>query len=83
MCDAFLETEILRFETNSSPRLPVLPFYFFTFLPFYLFTFLPFYLFTFLPFYLSLATVSSSLAALRQKCLKSSGVRSFGRLKVG
>ena len=78
MCDAFLETEILRFETNSSPRLPFLPFYFFTFLPFY-----PFYLFTFLPFYLSLATVSSSLAALRQKCLKSSGVRSFGRLKVG
>ena len=67
MCDAFLETEILRFETNSSPRLPVLPFY----------------LFTFLPFYLSLATVSSSLAAFRQKCLKSSGVRSFGRLKVG
>ena len=67
MCDAFLETEILRFETNSSPRLP----------------FLPFYLFTLLPFYLSLATVSSSLAALRQKCLKSSGVRSFGRLKVG
>ena len=34
MCDAFLETEILRFETNSSPRLPFLPF-----LPFYLFTF--------------------------------------------
>ena len=34
MCDAFLETEILRFETNSSPRLPFLPFYFFTFLPF-------------------------------------------------
>ena len=34
MCDAFLETEILRFETNSSPRLPV-----FTFLLFYLFTF--------------------------------------------
>ena len=72
MCDAFLETEILRFETNSSPRLP-----------FYLFTFLPFYPFTFLPFYLSLATVSSSLAAFRQKCLKSSGVRSLGRLKVG
>ena len=70
MCDAFLETEILRFETNSSPRLPV-------------FTFLPFYFFTLLPFYLSLATVSSSLAAFRQKCLKSSGVRSFGRLKVG
>ena len=45
MCDAFLETEILRFETNSSPRLPV-----FTFLPFYSFTFLPFYFFTFLPF---------------------------------
>ena len=39
MCDAFLETEILRFETNSSPRLPVLPFYLFTFLPFYPFTF--------------------------------------------
>ena len=78
MCDAFLETEILRFETNSSPRLPV-----FTFLPFYSFTFLPFYFFTFLLFYLSLATVSSSLAALRQKCLKSSGVRSLGRLKVG
>ena len=75
MCDAFLETEILRFETNSSPRLPFLPFYFFTFLPFYPFTLLP--------FYLSLATVSSSLAALRQKCLKSSGVRSLGRLKVG
>ena len=67
MCDAFLETEILRFETNSSPRLPFLPFYFFTLLP----------------FYLSLATVSSSLAAFRQKCLKSSGVWSFGRLKVG
>ena len=47
MCDAFLETEILRFETNSSPRLPFLPFYFFTFLPFYPFTFLPFYPFTF------------------------------------
>ena len=31
MCDAFLETEILRFEINSSPRLPV----FFTFLPYY------------------------------------------------
>ena len=75
MCDAFLETEILRFETNSSPRLPFLPFYFFTFLPFYPFTLLP--------FYLSLATVSSSLAAFRQKCLKSSGVSSFGRLKVG
>ena len=42
MCDAFLETEILRFETNSSPRLPFLPFYLFTFLPFYPFTFLPF-----------------------------------------
>ena len=40
------------------------------------FTFLPFYPFTFLPFYPSLATVSSSLAAFRQKCLKSSGVRS-------
>ena len=47
MCDAFLETEILRFEINSSPRLPV--FYLFTFDLFYLFTFLPFYLFTFLP----------------------------------
>ena len=35
-----------------------------------------FYLFTFLPFYLSLATVSSSLAAFRQKCLKSSDVAS-------
>ena len=43
---------------------------------FYLFTFLPFYPFTFLPFYLSLATVSSSLAAFRQKCLKSSDVAS-------
>lgn len=32
--------------------------------------------FTFLPFYLSLATVSSSLAAFRQKCLKSSDVAS-------
>ena len=42
MCDAFLETEILRFETNSSPRLPFLPFYPFTFLPFYLFTILLF-----------------------------------------
>ena len=40
------------------------------------FTFLPFYPFTFLPFYLSLATVSSSLAAFRQKCLKSSDVAS-------
>ena len=40
------------------------------------FTFLPFYLFTFLPFYPSLATVSSSLAAFRQKCLKSSDVAS-------
>ena len=50
MCDAFLETEILRFEINSSPRLPV--FYLFTFYLFYLFTFLPFYLFTFLLFYL-------------------------------
>ena len=49
---------------------------FFTFLPFYPFTFLPFYPFTFLPFYLSLATVSSSLAAFRQKCLKSSDVAS-------
>lgn len=39
MCDAFLETEILRFEINSSPRLPV--FYLFTFDLFYLFTFLP------------------------------------------
>ena len=45
---------------------------FFTFLPFYPFTFLPFYLFTFAP----LATVSSSLAALRQKFLKSSDVAS-------
>lgn len=27
MCDAFLETEILRFETNSSPRLPVFTFF--------------------------------------------------------
>ena len=44
---------------------------FFTFLPFYLFTLLPFY-----PFTLSLATVSSSLAAFRQKCLKSSDVAS-------
>ena len=44
---------------------------FFTFLPFYPFTFLPFY-----PFTLSLATVSSSLAAFRQKCLKSSDVAS-------
>ena len=49
---------------------------FFTFLPFYPFTFLPFYLFTFLPFYPSLATVCSSLAAFRQKCLKSSDVAS-------
>ena len=49
---------------------------FFTFLPFYPFTFLPFYPFTFLPFYPSLATVSSSLAAFRQKCLKSSDVAS-------
>ena len=40
MCDAFLETEILRFETNSSPRLPV-----FTFLPFYPFTFFTILLF--------------------------------------
>ena len=40
------------------------------------FTFLPFYPFTFLPFYLSQATVSSSLAAFRQKCLKSSDVAS-------
>ena len=41
------------------------------------FTFLPFYPFTFLPFYLCpLATVSSSLAALRQKFLKSSDVAS-------
>ena len=40
------------------------------------FTFLPFYPFTFLPFYPSLATVSSSLAAFRQKCLKSSDVAS-------
>ena len=61
MCDAFLETEILRFEINSSPRLPV--FYFFTFLPFYTLS-------------LSLATVCSSLAAFRQKCLKSSDVAS-------
>ena len=44
---------------------------FFTFLPFYLFTLLLFY-----PFTLSLATVSSSLAAFRQKCLKSSDVAS-------
>ena len=44
---------------------------FFTFLPFY-----PFTLLLFLPFYLSLATVSSSLAAFRQKCLKSSDVAS-------
>ena len=42
---------------------------FFTFLPFYPFTF-------FYPFTLSLATVSSSLAAFRQKCLKSSDVAS-------
>ena len=50
---------------------------FFTFLPFYPFTLLPFYFFTFLPFYLCpLATVSSSLAAFRQKCLKSSDVAS-------
>ena len=52
---------------------------FFTFLPFYLFTLLLFYPFTLLPFYpftLSLATVSSSLAAFRQKCLKSSDVAS-------
>ena len=40
------------------------------------FTLLPFYPFTFLPFYPSLATVSSSLAAFRQKCLKSSDVAS-------
>ena len=41
------------------------------------FTFLPFYPFTFLPFYLCpLATVCSSLAALRQKFLKSSDVAS-------
>ncbi len=40
------------------------------------FTFLPFYFFTLLPFYLSQATVSSSLAAFRQKCLKSSDVAS-------
>ena len=40
------------------------------------FTFLPFYPFTFLPFYPSLATVCSSLAAFRQKCLKSSDVAS-------
>ena len=41
------------------------------------FTFLPFY-----PFTLSLATVSSSLAAFRQKCLKSSDVATSARLNV-
>ena len=40
------------------------------------FTFLPFYFFTLLPFYLSQATVCSSLAAFRQKFLKSSDVAS-------
>ena len=73
----------VAFFSNCDCDSVTVPTRFFTFLPFYPFTFLPFYPFTFLPFYPSLATVSSSLAAFRQKCLKSSDVASRGRLNVG